>query len=67
MNVMDHLVPLIDNGGQRSYVKRRSGIQIRFISERRTNPDRRRLVDRRRVANTRRLLGPERRIAFIKK
>jgi hypothetical protein len=65
MNVMDHLVPLIDNGGQRTYAKRRSNLQFHVIPERRTNPDRRRLVDRRRAPNVRRLQGPERRMVFI--
>jgi len=64
MNVLDHLVPLIDNGGQRSYAKRRSNLRFYVIPERRTNPDRRRLVDRRRVPNVKRLQGPERRIVF---
>jgi hypothetical protein len=65
MNVLDHLIPLIDNGGQRSHVQRRRNFRFRVIPERRTNPDRRQLVDRRRVPNTRRLREPERRIVFI--
>jgi len=66
MNVLDHLIPLLDNGGQRSYLKRRCNFRFRVIPERRTNPDRRKIFDRRRVPNTRRMKGPERRIAFIR-
>ena len=66
MNVLDHLIPLIDNGGQRSYLKRRCNLRFRVIPERRTNPDRRRIVDRRRVPNERRMTGQERRIVFFK-
>ena len=50
MNVLDHLVSSIDNGGQRSYVKRRSNLRLRVIPERRARQDRRQIVDRRRVA-----------------
>ena len=66
MNVLDHLVPLIDNGGQRSYVPRRCNFRFRVIPDRRTKPDRRILADRRQAPNTRREEGPERRIAFMK-
>ncbi len=64
MNVLDHLVPLIDNGGQRLYAKRRRNLRFRLISERRTNPDRRKIVDRRTVPNERSMTGPERRVVF---
>ena len=64
MNVLDHLVSLIDNGGQRSYAKRRDNLQFRLIPERRTNPDRRKIVDRRTVPNERRMTEPERRVVF---
>jgi hypothetical protein len=30
MNVLDDLVPLIDNGGQRSYAKRRCNLRFRI-------------------------------------
>ena len=66
MNVMDHLVPLIDNGGQRSYVPRRRNFRLHVIPDRRTKPERRILADRRQSPNVRRAQGPERRIAFIK-
>ncbi len=65
MNVLDHLVSLIDNGGQRSYVKRRCNFRFRVIPERRTSWDRRIIVDRRRAPNERRMMGPERRVVFI--
>lgn len=64
MNVLDHLVPSIDNGGKRSYVQRRCNSQFRVIPERRTSRDRRKIVDRRRVANQKRIAGPERRVIF---
>jgi hypothetical protein len=65
VNVLDDLIPLIDNGGQRSYVKRRWNMRFRVIPERRTNPDRRKITDRRRVPNEKRVSGPERRIVFL--
>jgi len=65
VNVLDDLIPLIDNGGQRSYVNRRWNMRFRVIPERRTNPDRRKIVDRRRVPNIKRISGTERRIVFI--
>ncbi len=65
MNVLDHLVPLIDNGGQRLYAKRRRNLGFRLISERRTNPDRIKIVDRRTVPNEKSIHGPERRMVFF--
>ncbi len=62
MNVLDHLLSLIDNGGQRSYAKRRCNLRFRVIPERRNNPDRRKTVDRRRVPNDGRMNGIERRV-----
>ncbi len=64
MNVLDDLVPLIDNGGQRSYTNRRCNLRFRVIPERRTNPDRRKIMDRRTVPNERRMTGSERRMVF---
>ena len=64
MNVLDDLVPLLDNGGQRTYIKRRCNHRFRVIPERRMNADRRRYVDRRKVPNERRVKGPERREVF---
>jgi hypothetical protein len=61
MNVLDHLLSSIDNGGRRKYLKRRCNYRIRVIPERRTNLDRRKLVDRRSVSNKPRVKGPERR------
>jgi len=64
MNVLDHLVPLIDNGGQRLYAKRRCHLRFRLIPERRTKPDRRKIVDRRTVPNEKSMHGTERRVVF---
>jgi hypothetical protein len=64
VNVSDNLVPLIDNGGQRSYINRRCNYRFRVIPERRIDPDRRKIVDRRKVLNERRLHEPERRVVF---
>ena len=64
MNVLDHLLSLIDNGGQRLYAKRRCNHRFRVIPERRTKPGRRKIVDRRRVPNERRMHGSERRVVF---
>ncbi len=64
MNVLDDLVPLLDNGGLRSYIKRRCNNRFRVIPERRMNADRRKFVDRRGVPSKRRVDGPERRQVF---
>lgn len=61
MNSLDHLIPLIDNGGQRSYIKRRCNFRLRVLPERRTNQERRKIEDRRKILNQRRTNGPERR------
>ena len=61
MDVLDDLVPIIDNGGQRSYIKRRCNRWLHFFPERRSNSDRRKVVDRRKIQNQRRYEGPERR------
>jgi hypothetical protein len=64
MNVLDDLVPLIDNGGQRAYAKRRCNLRFRLIPERRANSDRRKIIDRRTLPNERRMTEPERRVVF---
>ena len=64
MNVLDHLLSLIDNGGRRTYIKRRCNHRFRVIPPRRTNPDRRYIVDRRKIPNERRMNGLERRTVF---
>jgi hypothetical protein len=64
MNVLDHLLSLIDNGGRRAYLKRRCNNRFRLIPERRTKPDRRKIVDRRRVPNDNRMNGLERREVY---
>ena len=66
MNILDDLLAFIDNGGQRSYVKRRSKSGLHLLPERRSNIDRRKIVDRRRVQNQGRNNGPERRLILKK-
>jgi hypothetical protein len=61
MNVLDDLVPIIDNGGQRSHIKRRCNSWLHFFPERRSNLDRRKVDDRRKIQNRHRSEGPERR------
>lgn len=65
MNSLDHLVPLIDNGGQRSYNKRRCNFRLHILPERRTNSERRKNNDRRKILNQKRMNGPERRNSFL--
>ncbi len=64
MNVMDHLLSLIDNGGRRTYSKRRCNYRFRVIPERRTYSDRRYIVDRRKIPNEKWVDGTERRVVF---
>ena len=61
MNVLNHLLSLIDNGGRRTYLKRRCNHRFNVIPPRRINPARRNIVDRRKISNERRESGPERR------
>ena len=65
MNVLDHLLSLIDNGGRRTYSKRRCNNRFRVIPERRANSDRRQIFDRRKVPNEKRVDELERREIFI--
>ena len=65
MSTLDHLVPLIDNGGQRSYNKRRCNFRLHILPERRTNSERRKINDRRKILNQRRRYGQERRNSFL--
>jgi hypothetical protein len=65
MNSLDHLIPLIDNGGQRFYIKRRCNFRLRVLTERMTNLERRKIADRRKILNQRRMNGPERRNTFL--
>ena len=64
MNVLDELVPLIDNGGTRSGRDRRRKIRLKHNRDRRTRRDRRSGADRRRTENSRRPTGEERRTVF---
>ena len=61
MGILDELLAFIDNGGQRSYVKRRSKLWLHILPERRSKMDRRKVDDRRKVQNQKRNNGPERR------
>lgn len=49
MNCLDHLLPFLDNGGRRSYIKRRRNSQLTRIPERRTGKERRIINDRRKI------------------
>jgi hypothetical protein len=61
MEILDDLVSIIDNGGQRSHVSRRSKGWLFFFPERRSKAERRKIEDRRKVQNKERNDGPERR------
>ena len=65
MSGLDHLLPLIDNGGRRSYIERRRNSKIAGrIPDRRTGEERRINHDRRKYQNDGHLMRPERR-AFL--
>ena len=64
MSATECLVPFIDNGGQRSFVERRSKTNIQHLRDRRSHRDRRRIIDRRLIRNQKRQHGPERRGVF---
>ena len=61
MSGLDELLPLIDNGGRRSYIERRRHLRLTPIPERRSDKDRRNNNDRRKTQNKRRIMGSERR------
>jgi hypothetical protein len=65
MNCLDHLLPVIDNGGRRSYSERRRNSKIAGrIPERRANKERRLNFDRRKVLISRQPNKPEHRAVF---
>jgi len=66
MGGTNFLEQFIDNGGQRSFIERRSISNVIYMWERRSNTDRRKIIDRRVSLNQLRLNGPERR-AVLKK
>ena len=62
MSGVDHLRPLIDNGGRRSYIERRRNSKIAGrIPDRRSHKERRIHYDRREVQNGRQPIRAERR------
>ena len=65
MSATDELLPFIDNGGRRSYIRRRTRSRLYSIPDkRRSNKDRRSGDDRRSILNMRRIKGTERRHYF---
>jgi hypothetical protein len=65
VSATDELLPFIDNGGRRSYIRRRTRSRLFCIPDkRRSNRDRRRVDDRRKILNKRRIKGQERRHYF---
>ena len=65
MSATDELLPFIDNGGRRSYIRRRTNSNLARIPDRRKSfRDRRSGDDRRKVLNRRRIEGVERRRYF---
>lgn len=64
MNVLDELIPLIDNGGTRSGSERRHRLKLKERLDRRNRRDRRSGADRRRSVNSKRPTGLERRTVF---
>ena len=65
MSATDELLPFIDNGGRRSYIRRRIRSRLYSIPDkRRSNKDRRSIDDRRKILNKKWIKGPERRHYF---
>ena len=65
MSATDELLPFIDNGGRRSYIRRRTNSNLaRIPNRRRTIKDRRGNDDRRKILNKRLINGRERRHYF---
>ena len=65
MSATDELLPFIDNGGRRAYIRRRIRSSLFCIPDRRrSNNDRRSGDDRRKILNKRRIKGRERRHYF---
>ena len=65
MSATDELLPFIDNGGRRSYIRRRIRSSLFCIPDkRRSNKDRRSGDDRRKLINKKFIKGSERRHYF---
>ena len=65
MSAADELLPFTDNGGRRSYIRRRTRSRLFCIPDRRRSDKNRRInIDRRKILNKRRIKGQERRHYF---
>jgi len=65
VSAADELLPFIDNGGRRSYIRRRTRSRLFCIPDRRRSDKNRRInIDRRKILNKRRIKGQERRHYF---
>ena len=65
MSAADELLPFIDNGGRRSYIRRRTRSRLFCIPDRRRSDKNRRInIDRRKILNKRRIKGQKRRHYF---
>jgi hypothetical protein len=65
VSATDELLPFIDNGGRRSYIRRRTRSRLFCIPDRRRSDKNRRInIDRRKILNKRRIKGQERRHYF---
>jgi len=65
VSAADELLPFIDNGGRRSYIRRRTRSRLFCIPDRRRSDKNRRInIDRRKILNKRRKKGQERRHYF---
>ena len=65
MSATDELLLFIDNGGRRSYIRRRTRSRLFCIPDRRRSDKNRRInIDRRKILNKRRIKGQERRHYF---
>jgi hypothetical protein len=65
MSATDELLPFIDNGGRRSYVRKRIRKSLFCVPDKRkSNKDRRSGDDRRKIINKKCIKGSERRHCF---
>jgi hypothetical protein len=65
VSATDELLPFIDNGGRRSYIRRRTRSSLYCIPDKRRSKKNRRInIERRRILNKKRIKGLERRHYF---